>query len=104
MDEIEQRMKQKLSSKKLAPEKVKDLIQNNAAKQAAYTAIFQNNAIFLLSVVASVFYFCSNFSITLSYLLSVAGSAGFTYLLTTGNGKSQWGEKKEWLQHESGFP
>ena len=88
-------MKQKLSSKKVAPEEIKIRIQKNAGTRAAYTAIFQSNAVFLLCVVASVFYFCSAFSITMSYLLSVSGSAGFTYLLTTGNSKSQWGEKKE---------
>merc|ERR1712153_242377 len=56
-------------------------MQEISSRQAAATAIFQNNAVFLLCVVAMVFYVCHNFSSSVNYLLSVSSSAGLVMLL-----------------------
>jgi hypothetical protein len=99
---LEGPMRAKLSKQKFEglndkqkSEKIRDTIAATAATEAMYTVIFRNNATFMLALLACIFYFFNTFSTWVSYTLSVAGSAGVTYLLTTEESSAKWGEKKE---------
>jgi len=89
--EVEKPMQKKIAKQYAGKKTDKEIaeisrkrVQEISSRQAAATAIFQNNAVFLLGVITMVFHMCHNLSASVSYLCSVSSSAGLVMLLSTG--------------------